>query len=116
MRVSALLAAGLFLSGVSCLAADISGNWVFHVKFTLGSGDPTFEFHQKGNQLTGTYKGRFGVAPLTGTVEGNEVQFTTSNDKGTGKYKGTLNGDTITGTVKYPFPAGTGHFEGKRAN
>jgi hypothetical protein len=115
VRIRALLLTFL-LQAASCFAADISGNWVFHVKFTLGSGDPTFEFQQKGETLTGTYHGRFGVAPLTGTVKGNEVEFTTKNDKGTGKYKGTLTGDTISGTVKYPFPAGTGHFDGKRSN
>ena len=116
MRIGALLLALLLLQSVSCFAADISGHWVFHVVFTLGSGDPTFEFHQQGEKLTGTYKGRFGVAPLTGTVQGNDVEFITSNDKGKGKYKGTLTGDTIKGTVKYPLPAGTGHFDGKRAN
>jgi hypothetical protein len=111
-RVLALL----LLPALSCFAADITGKWVFHVKFTLGSGDPTFEFQQQGEKLTGTYRGRFGVAPLTGTVHGNEVEFTSKNDKGTGKYKGTLVGDTISGTAKYPFPAGTGHFDGKRMN
>jgi hypothetical protein len=116
VRPRALLFAALFLQGVSCFAADMTGNWVFHVKFTLGSGDPTFEFHQQGEKLTGTYHGRFGVGPLTGTVKGNEVEFTATTDKGTGKYKGTLAGDTIKGTAKYPFPAGTGHFDGKRAN
>jgi hypothetical protein len=48
-------------------------------------------------------------------VNGNDVEFTATTDKGTGKYKGTLTGDTIKGTAKYPFPAGTGHFDGQRA-
>lgn len=114
LRPAALLAAALFLGSLSASAADISGKWTFHVKFTLGSGDPWFEFHQDGEKLTGTYHGRFGVAPLNGTVKGNEVEFSSVNDKGTGHYKGTLAGDTIKGTAKYPFPLGTGHFEGKR--
>lgn len=112
----ALLACALSLSSFAASAADISGKWTLHVKFTIRSGDPWFEFHQEGAKLTGTYHGYFGVAPLTGTVNGNDIEFTVVNDRGTGRYKGTLTGDIFKGTAKYPFPLGTGHFEGKRTN
>ena len=39
------------------------------------SGSPTFRFKQDGEKLTGQYKGAFGEAPLTGTVQGNKVDF-----------------------------------------
>jgi hypothetical protein len=95
---------------------NLTGKWTLHVKFHLGSGDPWFEFHQEGSKLTGTYHGYFGVAPITGTVNGTDIEFTSSNDKGTGHYKGAIVGGVFKGTAKYPFPLGTGHFEGKRSN
>src|SRR5437016_3175487 len=58
------------------LAADISGAWQFTVETAQGSGSPTFEFKQDGDKLSGTYSGRFGTAPISGTVKGNDVEFT----------------------------------------
>jgi hypothetical protein len=114
--LTAFVLTSLFLAPFAASAADISGKWTFHVKFTIRSGDPWFEFHQDGQKLTGTYHGYFGEAPVSGTVNGNEIDFTAVSSKGTGHYKGTLTGDMIKGTAKYPFPLGTGHFEGKRTN
>jgi hypothetical protein len=116
IRRAGRLAFVLLVVSLAASAADISGKWTLHVKFTLRSGDPWFEFHQDGPKLTGTYHGYFGVAPLSGTVTGNDIEFTVVNDRGTGRYKGTLTGDVLKGTAKYPFPLGTGHFEGKRTN
>jgi len=95
-------------------AADMTGKWTFHVKFFLGSGDPWFEFKQDGEKLTGMYHGRFGEKQLTGTVKGNQVDFSFADNRGTASYSGTVTGDQISGKAKYPAPAGTGHFEGKR--
>ena len=108
----------LFISllPLSLSAADISGRWTFHVEFRLGSGDPAFNFVQSGEKLTGTYHGRFVVFPLSGTVKDDQLEFTFFDEKQrVAKYKGMIVGDTITGTAKYPFPAGTGHFQGKRS-
>ncbi len=57
-------------------SVNITGEWAFAVETAAGSGSPTFTFKQDGENLTGTYKGQFGEAPLTGTVKGSDVKFT----------------------------------------
>jgi hypothetical protein len=54
---------------------NISGDWAFMVETGQGSGSPSFSFKQDGEKLTGTYKGQFGEAPLTGTVKGADIKF-----------------------------------------
>ncbi|HLH19966.1 MAG TPA: hypothetical protein VKX45_22260 [Bryobacteraceae bacterium] len=90
----------LLVGTLFCLAAfgaDISGKWDFHVETDAGAGDPTFEFHQDGEKLTGTYAGTFGTAPLTGTVKGDDIEFsfevTVLDQKGTIVYKGKIGAD-----------------------
>ena len=86
----------LLLSVLSfaAFAHDISGKWDFHVETDAGSGDPSFEFHQDGEKLTGTYNGTFGTAPLNGTVKGDSVEFTIevtmADQKGTIVYRGKI--------------------------
>src|SRR5881409_688489 len=54
---------------------NVSGGWNFTVETSAGTGNPTFTFKQEGEKLTGTYKGLFGAADLTGTVKGREIKF-----------------------------------------
>jgi len=54
---------------------NITGDWTFMVETGQGSGSPSFSFKQDGEKLTGTYKGQFGEAPLTGTVKGADIKF-----------------------------------------
>jgi hypothetical protein len=98
MRTIALL----ILSAALSFAADISGKWTFNVVLDAGSGSPTFEFKQAGEKITGTYKGQFGEAALTGTVKGDKVEFSFSGEAGTVAYSGTLDGATkMKGTCNY---------------
>lgn len=55
--------------------ANVSGDWSFAVETSQGSGSPSFSLKQEGEKLTGTYKGQFGEAPLTGTVKGSDIKF-----------------------------------------
>ena len=59
----------------AAVAVNITGVWAFAVETAAGSGSPTFTFKQDGENLTGTYKGQFGEAPLTGTVKGSDIKF-----------------------------------------
>jgi hypothetical protein len=94
----------------AALAADISGSWEFTVETYLGSVrrrlslPRKYEFKQKGEKLSGTYSGRFGTAKLSGTVKGDQVEFTFEipNLDGKVRYKGTLDGATrMKGDVEY---------------
>jgi hypothetical protein len=87
-------------------AANISGVWNFAVETSQGSGSPTFTFKQDGENLSGTYKGQFGEAPLTGTVKGADVKFTVKvNAQGqdlTITYAGKIDGkDSMKGSASF---------------
>ena len=99
-------------------AANISGIWNFAVETQAGSGSPTFTFKQDGENLTGTYKGQFGEAPLMGTVKGADVKFTIKiNAQGqdlTVTYAGKIDGkDSMKGTASFG-EMGDGTWTGKR--
>jgi hypothetical protein len=93
---------GLLLCGLTLLAADLSGTWSADVALDAGNGTAKFVFTQKGDALSGTYTGALGEAKVSGTVKGNQVEWTFANDEaGKVVYKGTLDGDKIKGTVEY---------------
>ncbi|HEV8146086.1 MAG TPA: hypothetical protein VGP79_06895 [Bryobacteraceae bacterium] len=106
------LVAFLFTAALA-LAADVTGKWNFTVVLEAGSGNPTFEFKQDGEKLTGSYKGQFGEAPLTGTVKGDKIEFTFSGQAGTVKYAGTIDGKKMKGTCEYG-EAGKGTFTAEK--
>jgi hypothetical protein len=91
-RVSRITLVVIALACVA-LAADISGTWEFTVETSQGSGSPSFTFKQDGQKLTGTYAGLFGKAELSGTVKGDQVEFSfEAPNAGKVTYKGTLEG------------------------
>lgn len=83
---------------------DVTGTWLFDVQTDAGSGTPTFVFKQDGEKLTGTYKGQFGEAPLTGTVKKNaisyEFQIDVQGQVLTFNYDGTVERDTMKGKMR----------------
>jgi hypothetical protein len=93
-------------AGPSAGSVNITGVWAFAVETAAGSGTPTFTFKQDGESLTGTYKGQFGEAPLTGTVKGSAIKFTVKvNAQGqdiTINYTGTIeNKDSMKGNAAF---------------
>jgi hypothetical protein len=95
---------------------DISGSWAFEVETAAGSGNPTFNFKQEGEKLSGKYQGLLGESNLTGTVKGNQVEFSfkvNGQVEGTVVYTGTTDGKTIKGKVNLA-GVGDGTFTGKK--
>jgi len=86
--------AALTVSVLTCaaLAADISGAWQFSLQTPTTKGSPSFEFKQDGENLTGAYSGKFGKATLSGTVKGDQVEFSFDAPSGKFHYKGTVDG------------------------
>ncbi|MGD0021845.1 MAG: hypothetical protein ABSC54_06025 [Smithellaceae bacterium] len=78
--------------------ANIDGKWYFSVTTPTGTGNPVFTFKLDGNKLTGNYAGRFGEAPLTGTMKGDNFEVKYVLDGATTVYKGKINGDKVSGT------------------
>lgn len=88
----------LALLPVIALAHDVTGKWTFEVTTDAGNGSPTFVFKQAGEKLTGTYTGLFGSAELTGTVRGDDIEFSfeagTADQKARIVYKGKIESAT----------------------
>jgi len=111
---------GTLVVTFSALAADpakVAGDWNLTVESPNITGAPTANFKQDGENLTGTFKGRLGEAPLQGTIKGNAIKFTVSMTSPNGdiqaEYSGTVDGDSMKGTVKFG-DIGHGSFAGKR--
>ncbi len=94
----------LFAMSVFVLrAADISGTWTAAVVLDAGSGTATFIFQQKGDALSGSYTGVLGEAKLTGTVNGDKVEWSfDGGPAGKVAFQGTLDGASkMKGTAEY---------------
>jgi hypothetical protein len=98
---------------------NISGTWTFDVVTDAGTGTPTVTLKQDGEKLTGHYSSQtLGEADLTGTVKGNDVNFTFTADlQGQAvpvTYKATIDSATsMKGTIDIGGVAG-GTFTGKK--
>jgi hypothetical protein len=106
------------LSSLSAFAADVAGTWKLTVKMSAGTGTPTLVLQQDGENLTGTYTGRFGASPIKGTLKGNAIEFSftvTGPMGGSGDvtYQGTVDGASMSGTVNLG-PMGDGTFTGTK--
>jgi hypothetical protein len=84
-------------------AADVTGTWLMTVQTSAGSGTPTFTLVQKGDAITGTYKGQLGEAPVTGTINGDDMTLEfgveTQGQSLTIKYIGKIDGKSVSGSV-----------------
>jgi len=82
---------------------DITGTWEMTVESPQGSMVVTATYKQDGEKLTGSHLSEMGEAPLTGTVKGNEIEYTITIDAGGQGFsivhKGKVDGDTIKGTA-----------------
>ena len=54
----------------------IDGAWVMTLDMPVGVATPHVTFTRRGDDLSGTYSGRYGDFPITGLVKGRVVTFT----------------------------------------
>ena len=116
MRAVLLLCTcALLVTAVPLLAKHhVNGTWALTVDLGGQGGEATFELEEKEEgKLTGTYTGAVGEAEVSGTVNGNEVEFSFDSQAGKVTYKGTVDGDTMKGTCSYG-QLGEGTFEGSK--
>jgi|SRR5690348_6192427 len=59
---------------------DVAGKWNMTLEMTIGTGTPTLEIKQDGGKITGTYTGRYGAAPIEGTVTDHAIAFSCTID------------------------------------
>ena len=102
---------------VGAQSTNVSGNWKLTFETPNGAANPSLVLKQEGEKLTGTYKGRFGEAPLEGAVKGKEIKFTVKvSAQGQDfllEYAGAVDGDTMKGKVKFG-DMGEADFSGKK--
>jgi hypothetical protein len=105
----------LMWSALALLGADLTGSWSVAVVLDAGSGAATFNFKQTGETFSGTYTGTFGTAQVTGTVKGDQIEWSFDAEQvGRVTYQGMLDGpDKMKGTVIYG-QLGNGTFAGER--
>jgi hypothetical protein len=98
-------------------AADVTGTWIMAVETGAGSGSPTFVLVQKGEALSGSYKGQLGEAQVTGSVKGDDViiEYKVEGQAGSlaVKYSGKTDGKTMSGKVSLG-QLGEGTFTGAK--
>jgi hypothetical protein len=115
--LAALLTIGAFMIAQVAAAADVTGTWIMAVQTGAGSGSPTFVLVQKGDALSGSYKGQLGEAQVTGTVKGDDVTIDYTVDGPAGslavKYSGKTDGKTMSGKVSLG-QLGEGTFTGTK--
>jgi hypothetical protein len=84
--------------------SSIVGSWKLTVESNAGISHPSVVLKQEGENLTGTYKGQFGEAPVQGTLKGNAFQFSaTLNALGQEmvlEYSGTFENGSLKGKVQ----------------
>jgi hypothetical protein len=117
MFVISLAAVGAFSAVALAADANVTGTWNMTVESPMGSGNPVFTLTQTGADVTGTYKGQLGEAPVKGTLKGNALELKYSiSAQGTDltiTYSGTVEGDAMKGKVSYG-DMGEGTFTGKK--
>jgi hypothetical protein len=106
-------------SGYSFVSAfsqkpKVTGTWNMSVETTAGSGSPTFILKQDDDiNISGTYSGQLGEAPVKGTIKGNDIRLEFNISGNLIEYTGTITDDTMKGKVKLGSMA-EGTFTGKR--
>jgi amidase len=95
IRMAAL--STVFMIARICFAADLSGNWIATI---ASPGEPQYarvSLNVEGDKVSGTW----GTSKIDGTLRGNELTVTLTDDQGApgGSLAGKLSGDTFTGTA-----------------
>ena len=114
-RSIAFVALVLALTAAAVADHHANGKWVLDVKLGDGQGgQATLDLKEEKGKLTGTYSGALGSLPVTGTVNGDQIEVTVDSEAGSIAYKGKVSGDTMEGTCNYG-QLGEGTFTAKRS-
>jgi len=114
-------AAAALLAALPCWAAaasGVAGTWNLSFDAMGRPATPKVTLAVADGAVTGTYAGRIGEFPLTGTTSDNQVTFDVELDMMGTKVKmqftGTVDGDTMAGNVDMAGQAASA-FKGTRA-
>ncbi len=96
----------------------IDGKWNVTMQSPMGAREAIAEFTSVGSELSGSFSGPAGSAPLAGTVDGNAVKWSATVNSPMGqmelKFDGAVDGEALAGNVAFG-AFGSGTFTGARA-
>ena len=95
-----LVSAGAQDTAQNTSATGVSGNW--QMSWTDKNGDPkqgTLQLTQDGSSLSGTFQGPRASAPLTGSIQGNQISLTAKAHGREVSFTGTVDGSKMSGTT-----------------
>jgi hypothetical protein len=55
--------------------ANVAGKWTMSLEMEMGTATTALDLKQDAAKVTGTYTGRYGSFPLTGTVKERAIEF-----------------------------------------
>ena len=119
MSIRKLLLATVVAFGAmqSAFAADVTGTWLMEVESPMGTGNPVFKLVQKGEEVTGTYKGQLGESKVAGTLKGDALNLhydiSAQGMELKITYSGKVDGNKVSGKVVYG-DQGEGTFKGEK--
>ena len=82
-------------------APNVSGNW--RMSWTGRKGKQrqgTLELRQSGSKLSGRFDGPRGSAPVSGSLDGNQISFSVNARGREGSFTGTVNGNKMSGSAE----------------
>jgi L-seryl-tRNA(Ser) seleniumtransferase len=85
-------------------AVDVTGQWDVHIEYAANTSTHTLHVKQVGNRIEGSHQGDFVSRDLSGTIEGNTVQMSSSYTERHGdalsfRFNGTAAADGMSGTL-----------------
>lgn len=96
---------------------SVDGDWNLTMTTPMGSRDVNMKLATAGNDLSGSFGGASGEAPLAGTATGDDVTFKTTVPTPMGNmeltFTGKQDGDSLAGTVAFG-AFGNGPWSAKR--
>jgi hypothetical protein len=81
-------------------SANVAGTWHVSWQGRRGSRKGVLEIQQNGSKLTGKFQAQGHSAPLTGSVQGNNVSFSAEGERMKLEFTGTIERDKMTGTTR----------------
>ena len=88
----------------SAPASDVAGQWDLRIEYVASSSTHTLHLKQVGNRLEGSHQGDFVSRDLSGTIEGNAIQISSSYTERHGdalsfRFTGNVAGDSMSGAL-----------------
>ena len=85
-------------------AGDLTGTWKVDIQFAASKSTHTIDIAQQGNRLQGTHQAEFRARELSGSIDGDQVEFATRLAASEGvnvgfRFTGKMSGDAMSGTL-----------------